>query len=158
MTSATETAIAALKTALDTIAADDKPLPAILRNEDLTTRLQENPSGIFRLANLWDGEQTERTETMGADILGGGYEIEHEADLELAFVCSNADTLRNALDAAMIAIVNLLRADPTLGGAVEYVAIGSPKGAGAGLATDGIPHAKGILIPIKLSFVSSLPF
>lgn len=160
MASKTETALAALKTALDTIAGADaaKPLPLVSRNEDLISRLADLPSGLSRFANLWDGEQIQRNETSGADVIADGYEIQHEAHLELAFVADDATALQDAHDAAVLAVCNLLRADPTLGGAVDYAAIGDLKGPGSGLATDGISHSKGMLMPVVLTFVSSVPF
>jgi hypothetical protein len=158
--SSTQSALDALAAILAVIAGDDagKPLPTLLRNEDLNARMATLPGGLSRFANLWDGKQIQRDEMLGADVLASGYEIQHEAKLELAFVSTNSGELQTAFDAALGAVFQALRDDPTLGGAVDYAALGQLEGPGSGLVTDRIPHSKGIVVPIVLTFVSTLPF
>lgn len=158
MPSKTETGLVALETMLAALSGDAAPLPTVLRNEDLNARMDKLASGLNRFANLWDGGQIERDEIAGADVLADGYEIQHEAKLELAFVGGPEDVRQAAFDAALVAIFQAIRDDVTLGGAVDYAAIGDLHGPGSGLVTDGIPHAKGMVIPIVLTFTSSLPF
>jgi hypothetical protein len=51
-----------------------------------------------------------------------------------------------------------LAADRTLGGTVDDADFGDLQFQGSGLVTDGVPHAKGVVIPVVLTFRSSRPF
>jgi hypothetical protein len=159
MASATETAILALKAALDGLAGATLPKD-VLRNEDLASRLVEMQDAVAAYANLWDGKQLGRDECLGADSgsLPNGYDITHEARLELAFVGGDGDVREALYDAALVAVNDKLAADRTLAGAVDWVAFGEPEFQGSGLVTDGIANAKGVILPIVLTFRSSRPF
>lgn len=162
MSSKTETALLALHALFAALAAPAPPavaaIPAPLRNEDLSARLVEAGDGVAKYLNLWDGAQTEREEYLGADNGVDGYGIVHEAKLEWV-TCGGTDAAREAAyDNGLIAICDALKADRTLGGAVDFVEIGNLQGPGSGLVTDGVPHAKGMVVPILLTFRSSRPF
>jgi hypothetical protein len=160
MASATETALLALYALLGALAAPTPPaiavIPAPLRNEDLAARLAEIGSAdVQSYLNLWDGGQNSREEYLGDD---GGM-IVHEARLELVVAGGSDNAAREtAFDAALMAIFDALKANRTLGNVVDFADIGNLQGPGTGLVTDGIPHAKGVVIPVVLTFRSSRPF
>lgn len=161
MSSATETALLALAAMLTTLAAAGTPaIPTPLRNEDLAARLTDIGSAdVQAYLNQWDGEQVEREEYLGAYNGSNGYEITHQAKLELAVTGGTTAAAREAaFDAAMVAIFGALAADRTLGGTVDDADFGDLQFQGSGLVTDGVPHAKGVVIPVVLTFRSSRPF
>lgn len=167
MASATETAIAALFTKLGTVRSSTSKIAAPTRNDDLSERLANLTVGsdtVKSFANLWDGSQREREEVLGVDQITDGYAIVHEARLELAFVGGPTASVRDtAHDDALAAVSDALASDRQLknGGStvnVDWVEFGQPEGQGSGLVTDGIPGAKGVIVPILLQFRSSRPF
>lgn len=163
MSSATETALVALAAMLDALATADvanNPIPSPLRNEDLAARVEDiGAGGVQAYLNVWDGEQVEREEYLGAYVGENGYGITHQAKLELVYLGGATDADREAaFDAGLVAILAGLAADRTLAGTVDDVDFGELQFQGSGLVTDGVPHAKGVVIPIVLTFRSSRPF
>lgn len=163
MSSATETALLALVAKLTTLSGVATPaIPAPLRNEDLAARVSDiGAVDVQAFLNVWDGEQTDREEYLGADLgtIANGYGLTHEAKIELAVLGGTTDAAREAaFDAALVAICDGLGADRTLGGAVDGADLGNLQFQGSGLITDGVPHAKGVILPVVLTFRSSRPF
>jgi hypothetical protein len=159
----TETALRALLAVLTTASqAVDAKISTPLRNEGLPSEFDDAAAGagLKLYLNLWDGEHEIDDEVIGADDAGidDGYELLHDARLELAVAGPEQDARDQAFSDALLAIAGAIAADRTLGGAVSYCGIAKLNGQGSGLVTDGLPNVKGCELIIRLSFTSSLPF
>ena len=171
----TERALQALVASLAAISAEaNSPLPEILRNEDLATRMDENSgAGVRRFLNVWDGDGGPSDETLGADTVDeindgddapGAYDIEHRPRIEWIVEGSTASAREQAFDDGLRAIHDVLRGAVVagdrqyLGGAVDWSGIESITRSGSGLTTDGLANVKACEITALLEFTSPRPF
>lgn len=160
--SKTETAIAGLVAVLTAAAGDAFPAPS--RNESLLTAAK--PFGNLAASfNVWDGAgavDLERS-VLGADDAGveGGYYLNQRPTLELMFEGGTGADRDAAIDAALLAIDDALKADRTLVGALGdegFAAIEAIEREGSGLVTEGMAGAKGVVVTVLLQFSSNRPF
>jgi hypothetical protein len=163
MSSNTELSIQALVAALLAQSElDDAALPAPLRNESLPARLfQPSPGEPQRYLNVWDGEGGPVDEFLGAEVIDGGYDIEHRPVIEWV-VAGGTKAAREALfDKGLIQIHDAIkRAEDGsyLGGVVDAASIEQVTRGGKGLVTDGLPNTKAAEVIPLLKFTSSRPF
>jgi hypothetical protein len=158
--SKTGDALEALYAALLAKSQEPSPrIPAPTQNDDLPRRVVETGgTGLRMYLNVWDSAGDEPDESLGADVIADGYEIELPVAIELAVVGGTREERRAAFEAALEAIDDAVAADRTLGGAVDRAAIRAPRRTGNGLITDGIPNVLAADITAVLSFTSSRPF
>ncbi len=134
-----ETVLEALRTQID--AALGATI-TVTRNEGLP---QNVPSGGW--VNQPDGDPKK-----GDYIFGFGYEIDHVVELEV-IVQAATNTLRAAaMEALLVPIGTALRADLTLGGAVESLEIGQPSS--GPVSEVGTEDWLGTTVPITLLYTS----
>jgi hypothetical protein len=160
--SRTEQAIQGLVDALQAAASETTFLPPT-RNEALSTQTKAI-AGLRSSFNIWDGEggpDDSRT-LVGTDVSPDvdGFELNQRPQLELIFEGGTETARAVAMDAALIAIDDVLRADRTLNGALGaegWAMIERVDRAGS-LATDGLPGVKGAIVTVLLVFTSNRPF
>lgn len=166
MSSATETAIKGLITALtaqSAIAPSAFPVPS--RNSTLPTKFTASIasfSDVTCFFNVNDGNGKPEEETLGApDNVPDTYEIHHRVEIEWVVQGGSSDDREAAFDAGLIAINKALSLNGTdttrsLGGAVNWCQIDET--IRSNLVTDALPNTKGIVVYVLLVFLSSLPF
>ena len=141
MPSATETALAALKTVLDGVSG-----PTVKRNEELPA---EVPAG--GLIILRDGDPGEPEVLLSPT----SYQYEHIADVEVLY--QGAPETRDAgWDNLVASIGTAITSDLTLGGAVESAELGRPEDVEV-IGGDGSAGAKGGTIPVTLFYSTQTP-
>lgn len=125
MSSATETAMLALKAALDANA----DLPAV-RRDAAFAQLMEDMGGadglaralVLRIGN--DVSDRGRDRAIGAS--NEKFEITRQADVEVFVAGPEGGALNAAFDDAIVAVFETVEADPTLGGAVVSAEVSEP--------------------------------
>lgn len=163
MSSATETAILALIAALTAVAQGDAPpYPVPTRNNTLPARFASSVSaapGVTFFFNVNDGNGRINQQTLGQpDTVPDTYELHQRCEVELVVESANDADREAAFDAALIGINNALKADPTrtLNGAVNWCEIDET--VRSNLVTDALPNTKGIVVYVRLEFLSDMPF
>ena len=157
MSSATETAILALVAALTAEAnLPLPPFPAPSRNETLPERFAEF-GAVSVYFTVFDGDGQVHQETLGnPDVVPNTYEIHHRPKIMWAVMGTDNAAREAAFDAGKVGVNNALKADRTLGGAVEWCEIENVQS--EELVTDALPNVKGVLLHVRLEFLSSAPF
>lgn len=164
MPSRTEQALIALTGKVAAIAAaNNSVLPGPNRNEELPDRLLTVADGVDAFLNVLDGDGSPEGgdgdtsgETLGADVVEGGYEVLHRAEIEWIVSASTPADRDAKFDAGLVAIYDGLRDDRTLGGVVSFITV--EKVQRSNLSTEGLPHLKSASITVAISFLSGRPF
>ena len=141
MTSSREAALQALLARLQTTAG-----PQVARNEVLPSRLP--PGGLVVLR---DGDPGEPEVTLNPV----SYLWQHRAEVEVVVEGATSEQRDAALDALLVAIGEVLGADPTLGGAVDWSEAGAPQT--RDLAIEGAAALKGAVVPVTLVYLTADP-
>lgn len=150
MSSETETAMLALKAALDASAS----LPAARRDpvfEDVFEALGAADSGFTTILALRHGDAVDATRRFGDGPQA--YELVRNADVEFYVAGAEGDGLNAAFDEGVTAIYAAVEADRTLGGDVVAAEIVDPPELGTDSA--GSKAVLTALIRVQLTYVSS---
>ncbi|MBM3552504.1 MAG: hypothetical protein FJX45_12235 [Alphaproteobacteria bacterium] len=158
MSSETETAMLALKAALDASA----DLPAVRRDpvfedvfEELAAALNPSPSApatpdYLTVLAFRHGAAVETTRRFGAGP--DAFELVRNAEIELYVAGAEGDGLNAAFDAALSAVYAAVEADPTLGDDVIRAEIVEPPELGTDAA--GSKAVLTAVIRVQLTYVS----
>jgi hypothetical protein len=118
----------------------------IKRNAALPERVSDQAMAILR-----DGEMGEPEVSLSPLT----YHWQHQVAIELFVAEPNAHVRDARMDGLLMELANLVEADRTLGGAIDYTEIGPPKF--DELAPDGTSGIKACLLPVVLHYSSSGP-
>lgn len=151
MTSRTETALQALKTALQAQTALGG-LPTPHRNQVLPSDM-DSFSGAAAFLNLLDGRGTIDGVALGGTLQ---YEIRHEAEIEWMVDAEDAATREALFDQGLEAIASAVEGMLKDGAPLDDAEITSIER--SNLATDGLPTVKAASITVALTFTSQRPF
>jgi hypothetical protein len=148
--SATESALLALKAALDASTA----LPDVRRDpvfDDIFEELAVGPHKFGRVLAMRAGDNVETTRRFGT----GSNAFEHVREAEIEWFVAGAEgaSLNSTFDDGINAIFSAIEADPTLGGAVELAEIVAPPELGTDQA--GARAVLTALIRVQLTFLSA---
>ena len=141
MPSATETALAGLKTVIDGISG-----PTVKRNIEVPTEVPAEGLIIVR-----DGDPGEPDVTLSPTI----YHYEHLADVEV-LVQDDPSTRDASWDTLVASIGTAITADTTLGGTVDLAEAERPQDVEA-FGGDGAAGIKGGTIPVTLYYSTQSP-
>ena len=141
VTSARETAIAALHSRLLTSLAVRNPAPLVLRGETIPQRIP--PGGLILVR---DGDTVEETPILSPLA----WQVEHRAEVEITVAGATPAARNTLLDALLMDVAASITADRTLGGAVEWAQAGSA--AFEDVEFEGAAAARAAAIPITLWF------
>ena len=141
MPSATETALAGLKTVIDGVSG-----PTVERNIELPKKVPDNGLIIVR-----DGDPGEPDVSLSPTI----YHYEHIADVEVLYKGDPASR-DSSWDDLVASIGTAIAGDSTLGGTVELAEVGRPEDAGI-IGGEGSAGTKGGTIPITLFYSTQTP-
>ena len=119
---------------------------AVLRNEPLPTKIPASGLLILR-----DGDAGEPEITLSPTR----YHYAHVAELEVLVQKPKSDERDAALDELLVALGEVLSADTSLSGAVDYMSIGSPEFLTE--TVDGAPAIKAAVVPITLEYTTLNP-
>lgn len=156
MPSATETAIAALVAALTARAnLPSPPFPVPTRNQTLPEHFAQF-GAVKVYFTVFDGDGGVFQETLGnPDTMADTYEIHHRPKLMWAVMGTDDAAREAAFDAGKVGINAALAADRSLGGAVSWCEIEEVQS--EELATDTLAETKGVMVHVRLEFLSSAP-
>ncbi len=119
---------------------------AALRNDPLPTKIPASGLLILR-----DGDAGEPEITLSPTR----YHYAHVAELEVLVQKPKSDERDAALDELLVALGEVLSADTSLSGAVDYMSIGSPEFLTE--TVDGAPAIKAAVVPITLEYTTLNP-
>ena len=142
-----EAALAALKAALDPV-ADDIAAGRVVRNPESELPVDETERWVLAIRDGGTGEPE-------VSLSPPTYEYEHEAALALTVVKIGADDADALFSAIVEKIAELIDADPTLGGAVDWSRLGT-------LDTDEVDQEvlagfKAAILPVTLTYTTTSP-
>ena len=118
----------------------------VKRNAALPERVSDQAMAILR-----DGEMGEPEVSLSPLT----YHWQHQVAIELFVADPDASARDARMDGLLVELANLIEADRTLGGVIEYAEIGTPKF--DELAPDGTSGIKACLLPVILHYSSSGP-
>ena len=142
--SSREAAIAALHAALASALASRSPEPQVLRGETVPQRIA--PGGLVMIQ---DGETVEETAILSPLC----WQVRHVAAVVVAAPGSTPEARAATLDALLVDIADVVVADRTLGGAVEWAQPESPSF--DNLEVDGAASVRAASVPVSLWFTTS---
>jgi hypothetical protein len=138
-----EAAIAALHAAISTALASRSPAPQVLRSEIVPQRLA--PGGLVMIQ---DGETVEET----AILSPLRWQVRHVAEVVTAVPGATPEARAASLDALLVDIADVVVADRTLGGAVEWAQPDSPSF--DTLDVEGAASVRAASVPVSLWFTT----
>ena len=118
----------------------------VKRNAALPERIADHAMAILR-----DGEMGEPEVSLSPLT----YHWQHHVAIELFVADPDASARDARMDGLLVELANLIEADRTLGGVIEYAEIGTPKF--DELAPDGTGGIKACLLPVVLHYSSTGP-